>query len=118
MSSSLQAAFGAWYALADATSQLGDAIGQPGVFQVRRAEGLIDYPLGKSAMTYYGVALDVAAAVAAYDRALADDGRARAARWCRHQLATPAGGLAEATALHQRLLSQFIQRFGAPPRDQ
>lgn len=81
------------------------------MFQIRVAEGLIDYPTGKSAMIHYEIADDVRAAVAAF--------RARspapaAAAWlCRHTIEMTAAD--RAAELHARLLREFTARFGTAP---
>lgn len=84
----------------------------PGIFQVRIARGLIDYPRGKSAMIHYGWARDLRAAVR--DFAAAHPG----VDWlCRHAVELSARerelGLEGAFAL---LVDGFAQRFGTPPR--
>ena len=99
--------FGRWYPLADAARLA--PVG-PGVFQVRVADGLVDYPRGKSAMVHYQGAEDVRAAAAAF-----------AARhpgspwWCRHIIEPEALGPAAAAELAERLLREFATRFGHPP---
>jgi hypothetical protein len=93
--------FGPWYPLAEAAAQTPAA---PGVFQLRLAQGLLDYPTGKSAMVLYGWSdTDLRAAVLA----LSID---HAPLLCRHleeRYPRPA---------HDRLREQFIRRFGSPPR--
>lgn len=84
----------------------------PGVFQVRVARGLIDYPRGKSAMIHYDLARDLRAAVRAFGAAHPD------VDWlCRHAVELSARerqlGLESAFAL---LVDGFAQRFGARPR--
>lgn len=99
--------FGRWYALAEAAAH---APGQPGIFQIRVAKGLLDYPRGKSAMLYYGWADDLGARVTAF--AHSHPG----ADWlCRHTIEMTKH---EADNLHQtfeQLVSQFERRFGTPP---
>jgi hypothetical protein len=94
-----------WYPLADAA---GHAPAAPGVLQVRVAEGLIDYPAGRSAMVHYEHATDVR------DRALAlaaaYPGRAL---WCRHL--DPEGETVDLEAFHARVLGEFVRRFGTAP---
>jgi hypothetical protein len=101
-----------WYPLPDAD---GHAPASAGVFQVRIADGLVDYPTGKSAMIHYEAAGDVRAAVASF-RGVAGG---RAAAWlCRHTIemtATEATGEA-AVVFCQRLVREFTTRFGVPPR--
>jgi hypothetical protein len=99
--------FGSWYPLADAARH---APGAPGVFQVRLAEGLIDYPRGKSAMLHYAAADDVRAAAAAF---AAD--HPQAPWWCRHTIEPEALAPGDATALVERLLRDFLVRFGRAP---
>ncbi len=99
--------FGAWYPLADAARHAPRA---PGVFQVRLAEGLLDYPRGKSAMLHYAAADDVAAAALAF--AAAHPG---APWWCRHTVEPEALATAEARALADRLVRDFRVRFGEAP---
>jgi hypothetical protein len=99
--------FGAWYPLAEAAR---NAPAGPGVFQVRVAEGLVDYPRGKSAMIHYEAALDVRAAAA--DFASRHVG---APWWCRHTIEPEALAPADAEALAARLLRDFTTRFGRAP---
>jgi hypothetical protein len=80
------------------------------VFQVRVAEGLVDYPRGKSAMIHYAAALDVRAAAA--DFAAAHPG---APWWCRHTIEPAALAPDDAAALAARLLGDFTARFGTSP---
>lgn len=96
-----------WYPLADAGAR---APAEPSVLQVRLAEGLRDYPRGKSAMIHYQHAEDARAAAAALAR-----------RWeghpllCRHlerEDAPPADRMA---ATCDKLTAEFLRRFGAPP---
>lgn len=101
--------FGRWYPLADAARL---APGGPGVFQVRFAEGLVDYPRGKSAMVHYQAARDVRAAAATF---AADHPEATAAWWCRHTIEPDAMAPDEALALADRLVRDFTVRFGRAP---
>jgi hypothetical protein len=97
--------FGAWYPLSTA----GDlAPATTGVFQVRLASGLLDYPRGKSAMVWYQHAPDVRlAAVALSSR---HPGRELV---CRHLIEVSEGvDLAEFCA---KLRSEFVRRFGRAP---
>jgi hypothetical protein len=98
-----------WYALADAGAHTPCT---PGVFQVRMARGLLDYPRGKSAMIHYGCAQDVRAAAQAF--AAAHPG----VDWlCRHAVALTARELALGLdGAFEVLLGSFVQRFGTPPR--
>jgi hypothetical protein len=97
--------FGPWYRLADA----GDlAPAGEGVWQVRLAAGLRDYPRGKSAMVHYAHAGDVRTAVQAWAAAHGGDGLV-----CRHLIeAEPTTDLA---AFCAKLSDDFVRRFGAPP---
>src|SRR4051812_17051909 len=93
-----------WYPLDEAAAH---APAARGVFQVRVADGLCDYPTGKSAMIHYEAADDVRAAAAAFaaghpDRALL----------CRHTIEIEGDDLA---AFHARLLRDFRARFGVGP---
>ena len=92
-----------WYPLADAAAH---APAGEGVLQVRVAEGLVDYPRGKSAMVHYEHAPDVRAAAVA----LAGQGRAL---WCRHLIEVE--GDADFAAIYAKLRDEFVRRFGAPP---
>ncbi len=88
-----------WYPLADAADR---APAVEGVLQLRVAEGLLDYPRGKSAMIHYEHARDMhAAAIALADAYAGRD------LLCRHA----DGDL----ALFAKLHGEFVRRFGAPP---
>ena len=97
--------FGPWYPLHEAAAH---TPAQPGVFQVRLAQGLLDYPTGKSAMVHYGWSeTDLRAEALAFATAR---GAAAATLLCRHvEERYP-------RAAHDRLREQFIRRFGSPPR--
>lgn len=99
--------FGRWYPLADAARL---APRSPGVFQIRVADGLVDYPRGKSAMVHYQAAEDVGAAAAAFAAA-----HPAAAWWCRHTIEPEALAPADAVALAARLTREFAVRFGREP---
>ena len=86
-----------WYPLTDAHAC---APAEPGMLQLRLADGLIDYPRGKSAMVHYALVPDVRAAAIAL---------ARPGLLCRHL----EGGDPRET--YARLLAEFERRFGAPP---
>ena len=92
-----------WYPLAEADAH---APAGEGVLQLRLADGLLDYPRGKSAMVHYEHAPDVRAAAARL--AARHGGRAIL---CRH---LEPGDEAPAR-VHARVLDQFVRRFGAPP---
>ncbi|HVV88720.1 MAG TPA: hypothetical protein VHE35_37000 [Kofleriaceae bacterium] len=95
--------FGRWYPLADAAAH---APAAPGVLQLRLADGLLDYPRGKSAMLHYAAASDLRAA--ATELAAAHPGTG----WlCRHT----DGPVGDPAALAADLLRTFTARFGAPP---
>ena len=98
-----------WYPLADADRH---APASGGVFQIRIADGLLDYPTGKSAMIHYEAAGDLRAAIAAF-RASHPDG----AGWlCRHTIEMTALDLSGASDFYARLLGDFTSRFGSGPR--
>lgn len=100
--------FGRWYPLDDAAAHAPDG---PGVYQVRLAHGLVDYPTGKSAMIQYGAAADLRAAVAELARTHPG------CEWlCRFADRTTAPEAASAPdAMLAQLMSVFRRRFGAPP---
>lgn len=95
-----------WYPLADAAAH---APSSRGVLQIRVADGLLDYPTGKSAMLHYELADDVRAAALARSELLA----ARPGLLCRHTIELSA--TEDLGAFHERLLRDFRARFGAPP---
>ncbi len=105
--SDAQVVFGAWVALDD------DAVPDaPAAVQVRRRDGLVVYPRGKSAMVYYFYAATSARTTLrdAFADELARPG-ARGqgpllARWTTHDAAHAA--LAD-------LYARFVERFGGPP---
>jgi len=99
--------FGRWYPLEDGARH---APAGPGIFQVRQASGLRDYPTGKSAMVHYERARDLGAAVAAF--AAAHPGRG----WlCRHTVDLGPEDADDIDALYARLVRDFRARFGATP---
>jgi hypothetical protein len=98
--------FCSWYPLAEAA---GHAPAGEGVFQVRVAEGLLDYPGGKSAMVHYEHTRDVCAAATALSARHA--GRALL---CRHLEIEP-GEAVDLAAFHAKVLGEFVRRFGSPP---
>lgn len=78
----------------------------PGVLQVRREIGLVEYPRGKSAMILYAAADDLRGAC---ERLAAEHpGAAWLVRWNRDAVDDPAGEVA-------RLISDFVARFGVAP---
>ena len=95
-----------WYPLADAAAHAPEG---EGVLQLRVAEGLLDYPRGKSAMVHYEHAMDVRAlatqlAVQHADRPLL----------CRHLEIEP-GETVDLAAFHAKVRDEFVRRFGSPP---
>jgi len=95
-----------WYPLADAG---GHAPAGEGVFQVRIAEGLLDYPTGKSAMVHYEHAVDVR------QRALALGAEHPGeALLCRH-LEIEHAERVDLAAFHAKVREEFVRRFGTPP---
>ncbi|HUJ62787.1 MAG TPA: hypothetical protein VLX92_30000 [Kofleriaceae bacterium] len=95
-----------WYELALAAAH---APSEPGVLQLRLADGLLDYPRGRSAMVHYEQARDVRAAALAL--AARHPGRDLL---CRHLEIEP-GGAVDLAAIHAKVRDDFIRRFGAPP---
>lgn len=93
-----------WYPLAEAAAH---APAGEGVLQLRVAEGLLDYPTGKSAMIHYEHAADVRAAALAHGPA--------AGVLCRH-LELEAGERVDYAEIYAKLLGEFVRRFGAAPR--
>lgn len=95
-----------WYPLAEAAQH---APADEGVLQIRIAEGLLDYPTGKSAMVHYAYARDV--------RSYAADlaaGHAGEGLLCRHLEIDP-GEAVDAAAFHAKVTEEFIRRFGSEP---
>jgi hypothetical protein len=98
--------FGPWYPLAEARDR---APAAEGVWQLRRASGLLDYPRGKSAMLHYAHAGDVCAAAVAWAQAHGSDDIL-----CRHLIEIDAA--TDLVAFYDTLIGEFMRRFGAPPR--
>jgi hypothetical protein len=97
-----------WYLLADGGAH---APPSPGMFQVRIADGLLDYPGGKSAMVHYETADDLRASIVAFAARHADAG------WlCRHTIEMSGDPVEDAQALYARLVGEFRARFGSAPR--
>jgi hypothetical protein len=97
--------FGPWYPLGDA----GDlAPAGEGVWQLRLAAGLCDYPRGKSAMVHYAHAPDVQAAAVGWARR-----HGAAGIVCRHLIETDPG--TDLAAFCAKLFHEFVRRFGASP---
>jgi hypothetical protein len=94
-----------WYPLAEAAAH---APATEGVLQLRLADGLVDYPHGKSAMVHYEHATDARAAAVALGVRFA--GRELV---CRHL--DPEGEVVDLAAFHARVLDEFVRRFGAAP---
>ena len=109
---------GRWFPYTEAIEYMPE---EPGVFQIRREQGLVDFPRGKSAMLRYG------ASERSLRRVFAEllgepgpeavpqtiDGEARVESWLVRWATSPVP--------HEhcaRLLASFTERFGAPPRDQ
>ena len=92
--------FGRWQKLAAATMPR-----RRGVLQARLAEGLVDYPTGKSAMVYYDADDDLSQALARLGARI-PPGADILVRFA--ECADPAGELA-------RLVADFTRRFGAAP---
>ena len=95
-----------WYPLAEAADH---APAGEGVLQLRIAEGLLDYPRGKSAMVHYEYASDVCAAATALATQHQGEGLL-----CRH-LEIEAGGGVDLRGFHAKVLDEFIRRFGTAP---
>ncbi len=99
--------FGRWYPLAEVALH---APAGPGVFQIRVADGLLDYPRGKSAMLHYQAAPDLRAAAAGFAREHAGRG------WlCRHTIEMSAADAATPDAIADKLVRDFTNRFGRTP---
>jgi hypothetical protein len=92
--------FGRWQKLAAATMPR-----RRGVLQARVAEGLLDYPTGKSAMVYYDGDADLSRAFARLC-AIVPPGADVRVRF---------GDCKEPAAELARKLDEFTRRFGAPP---
>jgi hypothetical protein len=80
------------------------------VLQLRLAEGLLDYPTGKSAMVHYAHTPDVraAATVLAADHPVPP-------LLCRHLDLEGSSDHVDLTAFHAKVREEFIRRFGSPP---
>ena len=95
-----------WYPLADAEVH---APAAEGVLQLRLADGLLDYPRGKSAMVHYEHAADVRASATALARQ-----HRTPPLLCRH-LEIEAGESVDLAAFHAKVREEFVRRFGAVP---
>jgi hypothetical protein len=99
--------FGRWYPLENAPEM---TPARAGVLQLRVADGLIDYPRGKSAMIHYTWAPDMRQRA----RELADAHPGRP--WlCRHSETLATAEAADIGAAFDRLVASFRVRFGAEP---
>lgn len=96
-----------WYPLVDAAAH---APAAEGVLQLRVAEGLLDYPRGKTAMVHYEHARDVRAVALA----LAAAHPAPPVLWCRH-LDLEGASDVDLAAFHASVLAEFVRRFGCAP---
>jgi hypothetical protein len=96
-----------WYPLNEAAAH---APAAEGVLQLRLAEGLIDYPSGKSAMVHYEHAADVRASATRLAAA-----HPRPVLWCRH-LEIEGEERVDLAAFHAKVREEFVRRFGSPPR--
>lgn len=94
--------FGPWFPLHAASLPSG-----PGVLQLRREHGLVVYPRGKSAMVCYAAAADLQAAV--LEIAAAHPEAVWLVRCNREPVSDPQAAV-------ERLIAEFAERFGAPPR--
>lgn len=104
-------AFSEWYSLTFRDVDEHAPAG-PAAVQVRRAEGLVDYPTGKSAMVFYFFAETSARAALArvFDDELHEAGvRGHGELWFR-TLEHPSAG----RHMSERF-DEFVARFGAPP---
>lgn len=95
-----------WYPLAEAGDH---APAAEGVLQVRLADGLLDYPSGKSAMVHYAYATNVRESALALAAAHAGG----AGFVCRHVEEAPAG--VDLAAFHAKVREEFVRRFGREP---
>lgn len=95
-----------WYPLADAAAH---APAAEGVLQLRLAEGLLEYPTGKSAMVHYEHAADVRACATALAV-----GHPVPALLCRH-LEIEGQERVDLAAFHAKVRDEFVRRFGSPP---
>jgi hypothetical protein len=96
-----------WYPLADAGSH---APAFEGVLQVRIADGLVEYPRGKSAMVHYAHVGDIRAAALALAAQHAGE-----ALLCRHLELEP-GDPGDLAAIHAKVRAEFVRRFGSAPQ--
>lgn len=103
--------FSEWYALNE--SMVNSVLDPgPGAIQVRVAEGLVDYPHGKSAMVYFFFASNDARAALCeiFSDEMKEPGcRAQGPLWFRYLQGPEAQ-----TSLESRW-SEFVERFGSAP---
>ncbi len=97
--------FGEWYPLSTAGDR---APAGEGVLQLRLANGLLDYPRGKSAMVWYEHTLDAKTAARALGERFADSDLV-----CRHLIEVEAG--VDLAAFCAKLREDFERRFGMVP---
>ncbi len=97
--------FGPWVPLVTAGAQLPV---EPNVLQLRQADGLVDYPRGKSAMVHYELVSDLRAAA----QRLALTYR-ETDLLCRCLIEVPVA--TDLAAFHAKLQREFVRRFGAAP---
>lgn len=111
--------FGRWFPYAaEALAEMPD---EPGVLQIRRAQGLVDFPRGKSAMLRYGAAesslrrsfAELLAESGPSSMKETGDGAGVGEAWLVRWATSPVP-----REHYERLLRGFTERFGAPPRDQ
>jgi len=79
------------------------------MLQLRVAEGLLDYPSGRSAMVHYAHTFDAATVASALAVSHADRDL-----WCRH-LDLEGDRNVDLAAFHAKLLAEFVRRFGRAP---
>ena len=102
--------FSSWYELTDENLEA-NAPGQKAAIQVRRADGLVDYPSGKSAMVWYGIADDVAGVLR--DQ-FADELDQPGIRGCGTLEFRYYAGPRPRERI-EKVAKRFVQRFGSPP---
>jgi len=79
------------------------------VLQLRLANGLLDYPTGKSAMVHYAHTPDVRAAATVLAASHPEP-----PLLCRH-LDLEGDEHVDLAAFHAKVREEFIRRFGSPP---
>ncbi|CAN5860312.1 hypothetical protein BH11MYX2_BH11MYX2_19680 [soil metagenome] len=98
-----------WYALETSGDH---APAEPGVLQLRLANGLLDYPRGKSAMVWYGASPDVCAT--ALELARAHERSPLGPLVCRHLIEIQERD-PDFAAFCAKLRDEFVRRFGTVP---